>query len=33
QKKMSDDVQKLTDAMVKKIDEALSTKETEIMQV
>ena len=33
QKKMSDDVQKLTDELVKAVDDALSTKETEIMQV
>ena len=33
QKKMSEDVQKLTDEMVKSVDETLSVKETEIMQV
>jgi ribosome recycling factor len=33
QKRQSDQVQKLTDAMVKKVDEALATKEAEIMQV
>lgn len=33
QKKMSEDVQKLTDEQVKAVDEALSTKEAEIMQV
>lgn len=33
QKKMSEDVQKLTDEMVKAVDDALSTKEAEIMQV
>lgn len=33
QKRQSDQVQKLTDAMVKKVDEALSSKEAEIMQV
>ena len=33
QKKLSDDVQKLTDKMVKNIDEALAAKESEIMQV
>ena len=33
QKKMSEDVQKLTDEMVKSVDEALSVKEAEIMQV
>ena len=33
QKKMSEDVQKLTDELVKAVDEALSTKEAEIMQV
>lgn len=33
QKKMSEDVQKLTDEFVKTVDEALSTKEAEIMQV
>lgn len=32
-KKLSDDVQKLTDEYVKKVDEALAAKETEIMQV
>lgn len=33
QKKLSEEVQKLTDEMVKKVDEAYATKETEIMQV
>ncbi len=33
QKKLSEDVQKLTDEMVKNVDVALSSKETEIMQV
>lgn len=33
QKKLSEDVQKLTDEMVKKVDEAFAAKETEIMQV
>ncbi|WDI31033.1 ribosome recycling factor [Hyphococcus flavus] len=33
QKKLSEDVQKLTDEYVKKVDEALSVKEGEIMQV
>ena len=33
QKKLSEDVQKLTDKMVKNIDEALAAKESEIMQV
>ncbi len=33
QKVYADDVQKLTDAMVKKVDEALKHKEEEIMQV
>ena len=33
QKKLSEEVQKLTDAMVKNIDEALAAKESEIMQV
>ena len=33
QKKLSEDVQKLTDEMVKNVDEALAAKETEIMQV
>ena len=33
QKKLSDRVQKLTDEMVAKIDEALSKKDAEIMQV
>ena len=33
QKKLSEDVQKLTDEMVKGVDDALSTKEEEIMQV
>ncbi len=33
QKRQSDQVQKLTDAMIKKVDEALSSKEAEIMQV
>jgi ribosome recycling factor len=33
QKKLSGDVQKLTDEMVKHVDEALSAKEKEIMQV
>ncbi|MEO0400212.1 MAG: ribosome recycling factor [Pseudomonadota bacterium] len=33
QKRLSDQVQKLTDDMIKKIDEALSKKEAEIMQV
>lgn len=33
QKRQSDQVQKLTDAMVKKVDEALAAKEAEIMQV
>ncbi len=32
-KKLSEDVQKLTDEMVKKVDEALAAKEAEIMQV
>ena len=32
-KAFSDDVQKLTDMMVKRVDEALKTKEEEIMQV
>lgn len=33
QKKLSEDVQKLTDVMVKKVDEAYTTKEAEILQV
>ncbi|MFN0023263.1 MAG: ribosome recycling factor [Parvularculaceae bacterium] len=33
QKRQSDQVQKLTDAMIKRVDEALSSKEAEIMQV
>lgn len=33
QKKLSEDVQHLTDEMVKKVDEVLAAKETEIMQV
>ncbi|MBT8471374.1 MAG: ribosome recycling factor [Marinicaulis sp.] len=33
QKKMSEDVQKLTDEMVKAVDEAFAAKEAEIMQV
>ncbi|WP_425408810.1 ribosome recycling factor [Hyphococcus sp.] len=33
QKKLSEDVQKLTDEYVKKVDEALAAKEAEIMQV
>ena len=33
QKKLSDDVQKLTDEMVNKVDETLAAKEAEIMQV
>ena len=33
QKRLSDEVQKLTDSTIKKVDEALSTKEVEIMQV
>ena len=33
QKKLSENVQKLTDEMVKKVDEALTVKEAEIMQV
>ena len=33
QKRLHDEVQKLTDDYVKKVDEALSTKEEEIMQV
>lgn len=33
QKRLSEDVQKLTDNTIKKVDEALSTKEAEIMQV
>jgi ribosome recycling factor len=33
QKRQSDQVQKLTDAMIKKVDEALHAKEAEIMQV
>lgn len=33
QKKLSEDVQKLTDEMVKKVDEAYAVKEAEIMQV
>lgn len=33
QKRQSEQVQKLTDAMIKKVDEALSAKEAEIMQV
>ena len=33
QKKLSEDVQKLTDEMVKKVDEAYTAKEAEIMQV
>lgn len=33
QKKLSEEVQKLTDEMVKKVDEAYATKEAEIMQV
>ncbi|MBL4619487.1 MAG: ribosome recycling factor [Alphaproteobacteria bacterium] len=33
QKKLSEEVQKLTDEMVKNVDTALSTKEAEIMQV
>ncbi len=33
QKKHSEEVQKLTDELVKKVDEALAAKETEIMQV
>ena len=32
QKKLSEDVQKLTDEMVKKVDEAYEAKEAEIMQ-
>lgn len=33
QKRQSEQVQKLTDSMIKKVDEALSAKEAEIMQV
>ena len=33
QKRMSEEVQKLTDEKVKSVDEALATKEEEIMQV
>lgn len=33
QKKLSEDVQKLTDEMVKKVDEAYAAKDAEIMQV
>ena len=33
QKRMSDQVQKATDSMIGKVDEALAAKETEIMQV
>ncbi len=33
QKRQSDQVQKLTDLMIKKVDEALASKEAEIMQV
>ena len=33
QKRLHDEVQKLTDDYVKKVDEALSAKEEEIMQV
>lgn len=33
QKRQSDQVQKLTDLMIKKVDEALAAKEAEIMQV
>ncbi len=33
QKRQSDQVQRLTDLMIKKVDEALSAKEAEIMQV
>ncbi len=33
QKRQSEQVQKLTDAMIKKVDEALAAKEAEIMQV
>ncbi len=33
QKKLSEEVQKLTDEMVKKVDDAYETKEAEIMQV
>lgn len=33
QKKLSEEVQKLTDEMVKKVDDAFATKESEIMQV
>jgi ribosome recycling factor len=33
QKRQSEQVQKLTDAMIKKVDEALAVKEAEIMQV
>lgn len=33
QKKMSEDVQKLTDDYIKKVDEALAAKDAEIMQV
>ncbi len=33
QKRLSEEVQKLTDSTIKKVDEALSTKEVEIMQV
>ena len=33
QKKLSEDVQKLTDEMVKQVDEALTVKDAEIMQV
>jgi ribosome recycling factor len=33
QKRQSEQVQKLTDAMIKKVDEALASKEAEIMQV
>ena len=33
QKKLSEEVQKLTDEMVKKVDEAFAAKEVEIMQV
>ena len=33
QKVLADDVQKLTDQMVKRVDEALKSKEEDIMQV
>ncbi len=33
QKKLSEEIQKLTDVTIKRIDEALAAKETEIMQV